>query len=278
MRGKDYNIEGSPLVSIVMPAHNVCAFLAESIRSIQSQTYPHWELLIIDDASGDNTFEIARRFQKMDSRIKPVQLPTNQGAGFARNIGIKASEGEFIAFLDADDIWLPFKLEKQLDFMQKHKIMVTYSSYELIDEQSESLGLVVRALKELSPGKILKANYVGNLTGIYHSHKLGKLYCPPIRKRQDWALWIQAIQKAGGAKGMEEVLAQYRVRKNSLSGNKWEMLGYNFTVYRKVLGYSGFRSSVLFLQFLFEQFFVKSRQTEVVSVQPSENESLPEKK
>lgn len=263
MRGEEFKIEGRPLVSIVMPAHNVCAFLAESVRSIQAQTYPHWELLIIDDASGDNTFEIAQRFQKMDPRIKPVQLPTNQGAGFARNIGIKASEGEYISFLDSDDIWLPFKLEKQLEFMQKHKLQVSCASYELIDEQNESLGLVVRALKKLSPQKILKANYVGNLTGMYHAKSLGKIYCPPIRKRQDWALWIQAIRKAGGAMGMEEVLAQYRVRKNSLSGNKFEMLRYNYTVYRKVLGYSGTRSSILFLKFLFEQFFVKSRQTEV---------------
>lgn len=255
-------IAGSPLVSIVMPAHNVCAFLAESIRSILAQTYPHWELLIIDDASGDNSFEIAQRFQKMDARIKPVRLPTNQGAGFARNVGIKASEGEFICFLDADDIWLPFKLQKQLEFMQKHQLQVSYSSYELIDEQSESLNLVVRALKKLSPGKILKANYVGNLTGMYHARSLGKIYCPPIRKRQDWALWIQAIKKAGGARGIEEILAQYRVRKNSISGNKFEMLRYNYSVYRKVLGYSRMKSSYYFMQFLFEQFFIKARQTE----------------
>lgn len=263
MPSVEHPITGSPLVSIVMPAHNVCAFLAESIRSIQTQIYPHWELLIIDDASGDNSFEIAQRFQKMDPRIKPVRLPTNQGAGFARNIGIKASEGEYICFLDADDIWLPFKLQKQLHFMQQHQLQVSYSSYELIDEQSESLSLVVRALTKLSPGKILKANYVGNLTGMYHARSLGKIYCPPIRKRQDWALWIQAIKKAGGAMGMEEVLAQYRVRKHSLSGNKWEMLKYNYSVYRKVLGFSSLKSSYYFLQFLFEQFFVKSRQTEV---------------
>jgi len=260
------------MVSIVMPAHNVCAFLAESIRSILAQTYPFWELLIIDDASGDNTFEVAQTFQKKDPRIKPVRLPTNQGAGFARNVGIKASEGEYIAFLDADDIWLPFKLERQLEFMQKHDLKVSYASYELIDEQSESLNLVVKALKELSPQKILKANYVGNLTGVYHAHSLGKIYCPPIRKRQDWALWIHAIRKAGGARGIEEVLAQYRVRKHSLSGNKWEMLRYNYTVYRNVLGYSGLRSRLLFLQFLFEQFFVKSRQTEVAPARPDSAE------
>ena len=259
---EEHHIAGSPLVSIVMPSHNVCAFLAESIRSIQAQTYPYWDLLIIDDASGDNSYEIAQRFQKMDARIKPVRLPTNQGAGFARNIGIKASEGEYICFLDADDIWLPFKLQIQLAFMQEHGLQVSYSSYELIDEQSESLHRVVRALKKLSPEKILKANYVGNLTGMYHARSLGKIYCPPIRKRQDWALWIQAIGKAGGARGIEEVLAQYRVRRNSISGNKWEMLRYNYSVYRKVLGFSALKSSRYFLQFLFEQFFVKSRQTE----------------
>lgn len=253
-------MKNSPLVSIVMPAYNAAAFISESIRSVQEQTHQNWELLVIDDASQDNTLEIVQAMVAHDDRIRLHPLPTNQGAGFARNIGIKASEGEYICFLDADDLWKPEKLQKQLDFMNKHDVQVCYSSYELINEDGNRLKKMIRALEDLPFNKLLKANYVGNLTGIYHAKELGKIYCPLIRKRQDWGLWLLAVKKAGKAKGIQEPLAYYRMRKHSISGNKWEMLGYNYKVYRKVLGFSSFKSGFRMLLFLWEQFFVKSRQ------------------
>ena len=250
----------NPLVSIVMPAYNAATFLSESIRSVQEQTYENWELIIIDDASRDDTLKLAQEFVKSDPRIRLHPLPTNQGAGFARNIGIKASEGEYICFLDADDLWKPEKLEYQLDFMNKHGVEVCYASYELINEEGKRLNKMIKALVDLPFKKLLKANYVGNLTGIYHAKKLGKVYCPLIRKRQDWGLWLLATQKAGKAKGIQQPLAYYRMRKYSISGNKWEMLGYNYKVYRYVMGFSALKSGFRMLLFLWEQFFVKSRQ------------------
>ena len=251
----------SSLVSIIMPAYNAEKFIAESIASVQQQTHRDWELLIIDDASKDGTLALVNGLQKKDSRIKVHNLPTNQGAGFARNIGIKASKGDFISFLDADDLWKPQKLEKQLQFLQQQKVQVCYSSYDLIDEAGNPLNKTVKALQKLPFQKLLRANYVGNLTGIYNAKELGKIYCPLIRKRQDWGLWLLAVRKAGGAKGISEALAYYRVRENSISRNKWEMLGYNYKVYRKVLEFSALKSGFWMLLFLWEQFFVKSRQT-----------------
>lgn len=248
------------LVSIVMPAHNAAGFISESISSVQKQTYENWELLVIDDASGDHTSQLVEDFIARDSRIKLHSLPANQGAGFARNIGIKASKGDFISFLDADDLWLPQKLETQLRFMEDNEVKVCYSSYELIDEEGRSKGKKIEALAILPFKKLLKANYIGNLTGIYNARELGKIYCPLIRKRQDWGLWLLAVKKAGGAKGIKEPLAQYRIRKQSISGNKWEMLGYNYKVYKKVLNFSTVKSSFWILLFLLEHFFVKSRQ------------------
>ncbi|MGB7786119.1 MAG: glycosyltransferase [Salinimicrobium sp.] len=249
------------LVSIIMPVYNAEAFIQESIASVQQQTHANWELLIIDDASKDRTLELVEQQKINDSRIKVHELPTNQGAGFARNIGIKASKGDFISFLDADDIWKPEKLQKQLQFMEEQQVQVCYSSYNLIDEAGQPLNKTVKALQKLPFEKLLRANYVGNLTGIYNAKDLGKIYCPLIRKRQDWGLWLLAVRKAGGAKGIQQALAQYRVRQNSISGNKWEMLGYNYKVYRKVLGFSALKSGFWMLLFLWEQFFVKSRQT-----------------
>ncbi|NJW51997.1 glycosyltransferase family 2 protein [Salinimicrobium oceani] len=248
------------LVSVIMPAYNAASFIAESIRSVQGQTYNNWELLVIDDASTDNTSLIVQSFSKADDRIKLHTLPTNQGAGFARNIGIKAATGSFICFLDADDLWKPFKLETQIHLMQQEQVEVCYSSYELINEEGKRLNRQIKALRELSFSKLKKANYIGNLTGIYNAEKIGKIYCPLIRKRQDWGLWLLAVEKAGVAVGIEVPLAVYRERRNSISGNKFEMLKYNYRVYRKVLGYTPQKSLFWMVLFLWEQLSVKRRQ------------------
>lgn len=250
----------NPLISIIMPAHNAADFITGSVASVREQTYDNWELLIIEDASYDKTAAIVDNLQAQDARIKVHKLPVNQGAAFARNIGIKASKGQYIAFLDADDLWKKNKLEVQLKYMEQNKIGVCYSSYELIDEQGVPKKQKIRALKKLTFEKLLKANYIGNLTGVYNAKDLGKIYCPPIRKRQDWGLWLLAVQKAGFAVGIEESLALYRVRKNSISRNKLEMLKYNFLVYREVLNFSFFKSAYYLLAFLVEQFFVKKKQ------------------
>lgn len=253
-------MKNSPVVSIVMPAYNASRFISESIDSVREQTFGDWELLVIDDASKDETDHLVRKFIQQDPRIKLHSLPVNQGAAFARNIGIKASEGDYISFLDADDLWKPHKLQTQLDFMRNYDLKVSYSSYELIDEEGKSMKQMVKALEELSFSKLLRANYVGNLTGMYSAKMLGKIYCPPIRKRQDWAMWLKALELAGEARGIVEPLAKYRVRKGSISANKKEMLEYNYKVYRKVLNFSAVKSSYWITRFLYEQFFVKSKQ------------------
>lgn len=248
------------MVSVIMPAYNAAVFIAESIQSVQQQTHSNWELLVIDDASLDGTAEVVEGFSRKDDRIKLHSLPTNQGAGFARNIGIKAATGDFICFLDADDLWKPHKLEKQLKLMQGKNFQVCYSSYELMSEDGESLQKQIKALRNLTFDKLKKANYIGNLTGIYNARALGKIYCPLIRKRQDWGLWLLALQKSGGAIGIQEPLAIYRERKGSISQNKMEMLKYNYRVYRKVLKYSALKSLFWMVLFLWEQLFIKQKQ------------------
>lgn len=249
------------LVSVIMPAHNAEGFIAESIRSVQQQTYENWELLVIDDASRDGTSRLVEDLQAKDPRIKLHVLPANQGAGFARNIGIKAATGKYISFLDSDDLWKPSKLEIQLRIMEQEHVDVCFSSYNLMDEEGKGLQKQIKALEFLPFKKLKKANYIGNLTGIYNASRLGKIYCPLIRKRQDWGLWLLAVEKAGFARGIREPLAVYRERKGSISGNKIEMLQYNYKVYRKVLEYSSLKSLFWMGLFLWEQLLVKRRQT-----------------
>lgn len=250
----------TPTVSVITPFYNSEKFLEETIQSIINQTYPNWELLLINDASKDNSQIIAEKYCAKDNRIKIFKLEKNSGAGVARNTGIQSAKGRYIAFLDADDVWMPQKLETQLNFMDKHKINLCYSSYLLMNEQGNHLAKMVEALPELSYNKLLKSNYIGNLTGIYNVEALGKIYSPEIRKRQDWALLLKILKIEKTALGIKEPLAIYRERKNSISQNKWALLKYNFAVYNAVLGYNKAKSCLMMLVFLREHFFVKSRQ------------------
>lgn len=253
-------MEGLPLVSVIMPAYNSAAFITESIQSVLQQSHQNWELLIIDDASQDTTVSVIEKFQASEPRIKLFQNKTNKGAGVSRNKGIEVAQGSFIAFLDADDLWLPKKLEAQLGFMQSHDLYMTYSSYFLIDEQGNNLDKKITALPILTFNKLLKSNYVGNLTGIYNVGKLGKIYGPELRKRQDWALWLTILKKIGQTKGILEPLAKYRIRENSISNNKTALLKYNYLVYSEFLKYSRLQSILRMGVFLKEHFLVKKKQ------------------
>ncbi|CAM4074741.1 glycosyltransferase family 2 protein [Gillisia hiemivivida] len=253
-------MEESPLVSVIMPAYNSAKFIAESIQSVLHQFHSNWELLIIDDASEDNTVEIIEKFASSDPRIQLFQNKTNKGTGISRNIGIKAAQGSYIAFLDADDLWLPKKLEAQLDFMKRRDLEMTYSSYYLINESGQELHKKIQALPILSYKKLLKSNYVGNLTGIYKVEKLGKIYSPILRKRQDWALWLAILKRIESTKGIIEPLAKYRIRENSISNNKTALLKYNYLIYREFLKYSKLKSLVKMGVFLKEHFFIKKKQ------------------
>ncbi|MGB3775050.1 MAG: glycosyltransferase family 2 protein, partial [Leeuwenhoekiella sp.] len=201
-----------------------------------------------------------------DPRIKIIDLETNSGAGAARNVGIKKSCGNKIAFLDADDRWYSHKLKIQLQFMQERDIAICYSSYTLMDEKGTPLNKVVQALPTLDYDKLLRANYIGNLTAVYDINKLEKCYAPELRKRQDWAMWLDLVKKAGCAYGILEPLAYYRIRNNSISSNKLSMLRYNYLVYKKYLGFSVFKSCCFMLRFLFEQLFIKQQYT--VAIKP----------
>jgi glycosyltransferase involved in cell wall biosynthesis len=250
-----------PLVSVITPTYNAELFIEQTIASVRAQTYTNWEMVIVDDASTDTTTAILKKYAAEDARIKYHVLKTNAGAAIARNTAIEKASGSYIAFLDADDLWMPEKLSKQIAFMQEKNVEVCFSSYELMNEAGESLGKMVKALPKVNFSKMLKSNYVGNLTGIYNAETLGKVYMPAIRKRQDWALWLTLIKKVGYAYSISAPLAKYRLRENSISSNKLNLLKYNYTIYRKALKFGAFKSSLYLIRFLIEHFFIKPQQT-----------------
>ena len=249
-----------PLVSIITPLFNSETYISETINSVLNQSYSNWELILIDDCSKDKTLEIVETFLSKSTKIKLLKNQENLGAAITRNKGIEASKGDYIAFLDADDIWKPQKLETQVNVMLTQNCDVSFSSYEQIDKNGNLLGKLVEALPELTYIKLLKSNYIGNLTGMYNAQILGKIKAPNLRKRQDWLLWLIALKTSGKpARGIQESLAFYRVHEDSMSSNKFNLIKYNYWVYRKGLQFSTLKSIGCMCIFLYEHFFVKSK-------------------
>lgn len=245
------------LVSIITPTYNSAKYIAETIQSVQSQTYTNWEMLIVDDCSSDDTVLIVEDFIKEDSRIKIFKLDINSGSGVARNLGITKAEGDYIAFLDADDLWKPQKLKIQIEFMIKHKLPFVFSYYQFIDEDGKVLNEKVEAPIKLSYRQLFFCNYVGNLTGIYDVKFFGKIPIHSIRKRQDWMMWLSILKVIKWTMPVPEVLAYYRLRNNSISASKFALIKYNYQVYRSFHKLNIISSLFCMMVFLFVQLFIK---------------------
>jgi len=245
-------------VSIITPTYNSEQFIKETLESIIAQTYTNWELLITDDCSKDGTFVLLQEYSKIDKRIKVFQLENNSGPGVARNNSIKQATGRFIAFCDSDDQWKPDKLEKQTKFMLDNDLALSYSNYDMIDEEGNNIGKV-KAPKKINYKTMLRNNYIGCLTAMYDTEKVGKVYMPNIRKRQDWALWLAILKKTDEAQGLMESLAIYRNHYNSISTNKIKLIRYNYAIYKEVEKFSTLKSLTRICIFFFFYFKSKSQ-------------------
>ncbi len=230
------------LVSIITPTYNSAKFIGETIESVLKQSYENWEMIIIDDCSTDNTKEIIEKYAAIDERIKYYILDKNYGAAIARTKAMELASGKYIAFLDSDDLWYEDKLEKQISFMKRNSYNFVCTAYEQIDEEGRNLGRVFWPKAKADYNKILLSCPVGNSTVMYNVEKLGKFSVPNIRKRNDDALWLQILKKERYIYGMPEVLAKYRVRRDSLSSNKVELIKYHWQLYRDIEHLSIFRS------------------------------------
>lgn len=218
-----------------MPAYNCEKFIAKSIESVQHQTYPDWELLIVDDRSTDGTAALVAGYAARDPRVRLLSQKENGGAAAARNRAIDEAKGEYLAFLDSDDIWYPEKLEKQLAFMREKGCNFSCTAYHRVDEAGVVVGRPVRPFARAGYKKCLYyGNCLGNSTVMYRIGSFGKPHVPPIRKRNDFALWLQILRHEPYVYGLDEPLAGYRIRKNSLSSAKMGLVKYQWQLYRDI--------------------------------------------
>lgn len=203
------------LVSIIMPTYNCGPFIARSVDSVLAQTCSNWELLIVDDCSTDNTYEVIEPYLQ-DQRIQYTQLKSNSGAALARNTALRKAQGQYIAFLDSDDLWLPHKLEHQIEFMKQHHYAFTYHAYDEIDEQSQPLHQRILGKKVVHKLDMYACCWPGCLTVMYDASVIGLIQIRDIKKNNDTAIWLQAIEHAQ-CHFLPESLALYRHRHGSIT-------------------------------------------------------------
>lgn len=247
------------LVSILTPTYNTEKFIRATIESVQNQTYQNWEMILVDDASTDETAKIISDFADKDSRIKLFKLSKNSGNGFARNEALEKATGKYIAYLDADDLWSSTKLEKQIQFLKTNNQPFTFSYYDSIDEEGNNLKRRVESPNPLTYKELFFCNYVGNLTAIYDTEYFGKIKLESSEKRQDWRIWLTILKQLKAVEAVPESLAFYRIRKDSISSSKFKLIKHNFGVYRDFHGFNFVFSVLLMIRFLFTQLIIKPR-------------------
>ncbi|TYB96326.1 MAG: glycosyltransferase family 2 protein [Kosmotoga sp.] len=221
------------LVSIITPLYNSKKFIADTLESVINQSYTNWEMLIVDDCSTDNGAKIVKKYSQNDNRIKYFKQNINKGPAKTRNKAIKLANGRYIAFLDSDDLWKKNKLKKQLEYMKNNDFAFTFTRYQKINENGEKKGHI-SVPKKVNYKELLKHNVIGCLTAMYDIRAIGKVYMPDILRRQDYGLWLRILKKVKYAYGLDENLAYYRVRKNTVSSNKIKAAQYQWKIYRSV--------------------------------------------
>jgi teichuronic acid biosynthesis glycosyltransferase TuaG len=207
------------LVSIVTPAYNASHFIGAAIESVRCQTYQNWEMLIVDDLSKDETVIVVDSYAKLDSRIRLIRLNANVGPAMARQAGLDAACGRYLAFLDSDDLWLPQKLERQLSFMRTYDAALSFTRFRRISEAGDICGRLISVPIRLNYRQLLKNTIIATSTVLIDRVKTG-----PFRMTRtyydDYALWLELLKRGFTAYGLQQDLMRYRVVGKSVSRNK----------------------------------------------------------
>ena len=201
-----------PLVSIVVPCYNAGAFLGGTLDAVLAQTFEDWECIVVDDASSDDSAGVLARYAAIDPRIRPLYQTVNGGAAAARNAGLSAIRGRYLAFLDADDEWLPEKLAKQVAFARETGAAIVHASYRFVDEKGDFLPGGVRASDRVDLRTYMRNTEIGMSTTLLDREQVGEISFRNIRLCQDTHLWLVLLRRGLVSRGLPETLVHYRVR------------------------------------------------------------------
>lgn len=238
------------LVSIITPVYNKEQHVAEAIESVMAQSYADWELILVDDASSDDSRQVIRPYLDADPKIRYIRLDRNEGAAYARNVGLEAARGRYLAFLDADDVWMADKLEKQLDLMRSGGRGFSYTAVEFIDEDGTVLKRKRKIIPVVDYRHLLCNTVIACSTVVIDRQMIGDVRMPPVRKGQDFATWLSILRRGEKAYGIDEVYARYRISRGSISSNKLGALRRTWNIYRNVEKIPLFPACFYFLMYV----------------------------
>ena len=229
-------IDFSDLVSVIMPAYNTQEYIFESIQSVLNQSSVNIELIIIDDASTDDTVSIVKKNYSNDLRVRLLANSKNLGPGIARNKGLICAKGRFIAFLDSDDIWVEEKLQKQIKFMLKKGIGMSYTQFRRFRELGNDVGRLIDIPIKLSYYELLKNTAIATSTVMIDKNVVGDIPIINVSKNylEDYIIFYSILKKGFCAFGLKEDLMRYRVVKGSFSRNKYNYAMKVWKTYRKI--------------------------------------------
>lgn len=239
------------LVSVIMPVYNAEKYLDAAISSVLNQTYQHFELIVIDDCSKDNSLEKARSYEQRDARVRVIAGEENQGVARVRNRGIQQAKGDYIALLDSDDVWREDKLERQMALIESQGAQIAYCSYDFIDESGNKIMRPFIVPDQTNYKKMLISNVISCSTALIDAKLLKDHPFKPECYHEDYALWMELMKIPAKAVGDKEILMHYRQVNGSRSHDKWNAAKKRWRIYRDDLELSIAQSCIAFAGYTF---------------------------
>ncbi len=243
-----------PFITIITPVYNSASFLRETIRSVIEQSFKNWEWIIVDDCSTDSSAQIVSQQALDEKRIRFIRMNVNSGTGTAKNTALKQARGRFIAFIDSDDIWLPEKLELQLEFMMNNNYPISFTSYRIMDQEGNNTDKIIPVKFSVNQHQYLKNTIIGFSTSMIDTNITGNFEFIGLRSREDTHLWITLLGKGFKAYGLDKVLTRYRVHDHSITSNKLKAAKQTWQLYYKTVNLGYFKSLYYFSHYGFNAF------------------------
>lgn len=249
---KKNDTQNLPLISVITPCYNLEKYLAATIKSLQDQTMENWEMIIVDDLSSDDSFEIAIEAAKEDSRITAVQHEKNSGSSKARNTALNLAKGKYITFIDGDDLIKPFKFEAQINYMERNGYDITYTNYRRMTPDEKTVGVLQRNPFKIRYKYLLKHTALGTLTPIYNREKIGEYFFDEnLPARMDYAFWLDVLKDGHVAYRFDRDMARYRRGHVSLSSNINRGRKIVWQIHRQRNNLSFMRASWYYINYVF---------------------------
>jgi glycosyltransferase involved in cell wall biosynthesis len=249
-----------PLVSIVTPVYNAARFLPETMASVRAQTLTDWEQILVDDGSTDDSVAVVNAMAAEDSRFRLLHTVRNGGPSKARNMALDAARGRFVAFLDADDLWLPEKLARSVEWMTEHNYGFIYHDYRNISHDGMRIGALIRGPEELNIRSLHTRRGMGSCMSVVidreqiEGFRFPHSYC---HLHEDFCAWLSLIQKGYTGHRLAADLGRYRLSANSRSANKLVGARDTWRIYHGISKLPPLRATLWWMEYAWNAFWLK---------------------